>query len=874
MVSKDALRKEFGKEWEKHYKLKVLEENGFSRQKCGKCKRYFWAAVEREYCGDSSCVGYEFIGNPPSKRNLGYVQTWKEIEKYFVENGHTSLKPYPTVARWRDDLYFTIASINDFQPYVVSGELEPPANPLIVPQTCIRFSDVSNVGISGRHMTNFVMFGQHAFNTKKTGPFYWKEEAVGHDLAYLQVLGIPLKEITFKEDVWIGGGNLGPSMEYFCRGVELGNTVFMQYELKGGKQKELKTKVIDMGAGLSRLAWITQGTPTVYEATYGKVLDEMKKKQGIQVDEKDYAKYARLTGGLDVDEGLTLKTEKEKIEKELGVENFIESLKPLQGIYIALDHVLTLLFTIKDGMLPSNAGGGYNLRMITRRVFGLEEDLGMEFDYDWMLEAHAKELNGLFPELQEGIEVTADVIKEEKRTYGETKEKAKRNVEVLLKKGKIKEEEFVLLYQSHGVPPEYIEEIAKKEGKRIEIPQDFYEKIRKKDEEIEEKKDKMEGICVSEYQKTTSLYYGEKKEFEAIVLGRIGDMIILDKTAFYPEGGGQTGDIGTLDGVEIVETIKKEGVVLHKVKESGGFKKGSKVKGIVDIKRRKQITIHHTAAHLLNAAARELFGNHVWQGGSGKTEEKAHLDLTHYKRFSVEDLNKLEARVNEYIRKNVEVRTHVLPRNEAEKRFGFRLYQGGAVPGKELRIVEITEIDAEACGGTHQMIKTTGEIGYFKIEKRVGVQDGLERIIFRCGSSAVKYVQKEEEILRNAADVVSVTKKELPKTVERFFDEWKTQKKRIENMLETWISAKTVEIKNEIKEGIVEQEVDAEQKTLIIIGEKITKEIPCIVVLKNKKNEFVIFSSGKKSALEVFEKLKKRGAQGGGNQKMVLGKFV
>ncbi|MFA6214624.1 MAG: alanine--tRNA ligase-related protein, partial [Candidatus Micrarchaeia archaeon] len=150
-MDKKALRAQFSREWEKHYKVSALLERGYSRRQCAKCKRNFWAVEVREFCSDASCMGYRFIGKKMAKKPLGYVETWKKIEEYFVKHGHASIEAYPTVARWRDDLYFTIASINDFQPYVVSGELDPPANPLIVPQQCIRFPDISNVGVTGRH---------------------------------------------------------------------------------------------------------------------------------------------------------------------------------------------------------------------------------------------------------------------------------------------------------------------------------------------------------------------------------------------------------------------------------------------------------------------------------------------------------------------------------------------------------------------------------------------------------------------------------------------------------------------------------------------------------------------------------------------------
>ena len=145
MVDKQQLRAQFAAEWQKHYDLPVLRERGYSRQKCAACNTHFWSQSQRERCGDSSCIGYQFIGNPGSSKKLTYAETWKEIEHYFVKSGHTSLKPYPTVARWRDDLYFTIASINDFQPYVVSGEQEPPANPIIIPQPCGLFKPVTPI---------------------------------------------------------------------------------------------------------------------------------------------------------------------------------------------------------------------------------------------------------------------------------------------------------------------------------------------------------------------------------------------------------------------------------------------------------------------------------------------------------------------------------------------------------------------------------------------------------------------------------------------------------------------------------------------------------------------------------------------------------
>ncbi|MDD5022694.1 MAG: alanine--tRNA ligase [Candidatus ainarchaeum sp.] len=712
-IDKNELRRQFTKDWKKHYDVHVLKEHGFSRQQCKKCNRWFWAQEEREFCADASCIGYRFIGNSPCKRKLEYVEAWKEIEKYFIKHGHKSLKPYPTVARWRDDLYFTVASINNFQPYVVSGELPPPANPLIIPQPCIRFPDISNVGVSGRHYTNFVMIGQHAFNTKKTGMFYWKDEALGHDIHFMKELGIPTEKLVFIEDVWAGGGNFGPCIEYFVDGLELGNCVFMQYEIVEGKTRELSTKVIDMGAGLERFPWITQGTPTSYSINFRRTADLMKKMTGIKVDEKAYLEYAKLSGTLNADE-VDIETEKRKIRKIIG-DDFVESLKPLQAIYASADHILTVLFSSTDGMLPSNSGGGYNLRMVLRRVFGFEEEFNFSFDFDKIIQSHATERKEIFPNLENGVETTIDVIKEEKRKYLETKEKAKGKVSSLLAKKSISDEEFILLYKSHGIPPESIVDAAKKQGIELEIPKRFYERIQEGEGEqkiVEEK----EEIDVENVPKTKKLYYTEIKKFKAKVIAFLHNrFIILDQTAFYPEGGGQTADTGTINNYKIINVINEKGVVLHEVSKQSEVKilSGSVVDCDVDIDRRKKITRHHTAAHLVNAACREILGRHIWQAGSQKDEYKGHLDVTHYKRIEESQLKEIELKVNEYIQRNIPIEIEILNRNVAEEQYGFTLYQGGAVPGKELRIVKIGDIDAEACGGTHHNLKSTGEIGCF-----------------------------------------------------------------------------------------------------------------------------------------------------------------
>jgi len=903
-IDKNQLRKEFGKEWEKHYKLKSLIERGFSRRKCKSCGRAFWSIEERERCGDSSCIGYQFIGSTPVKKKLGYIDTWKAIEKYFTKNGHGYVKPYPTVARWRDDLYFTIASINDFQPYVVNGELDPPHNPLIVPQPCIRFPDISNVGVSGRHYTNFVMIGQHAFNTQKTGLFYWKDEAILHDLNYLNALGIPEKEIVFQEDVWAGGGNYGPSIEYFVRGLELGNCVFMQYETTPTGNRELETKVIDMGAGLERLTWITSGDLTSYESVFGSVIKEMKKEAGVSVPKDLFEKYSKLAGSLNEDEVADLEKEKERVAAILGIskKELFETILPLQALYASADHLKTLLFAVTDGMLPSNAGGGYNIRMLLRRVFGFSSQFGYSLDYPKILEQHAKHLGYIFPHLKEGVGTTVDVLEEEKRRYDSTKEKARQTVISIVKRAKgnqegvsnkereeggtISTQDLITLYKSNGIPAEYVVEVGAENGVDVHMPGNFYTLVKEGEGESagasRAPETKILAAEAVAFPKTKDLFYTEKDRFEAKVLGIIADKyVVLDQTAFYPEGGGQVADKGAFSvssfEFPVINVTKAAGVILHEVdsKDAKKIKKGAAVIGTVDLARRKTIARHHTCAHLVNAACREVLGQHIWQGGSYKDEEKGHLDVTHYKRIAHEELKQIELKVNEYIRADLPIITRVLPRNEAEAKFGFRLYQGGAVPGKELRVVSIGDIDHEACGGTHHMLKSTGEIGAFKLVKRESVQDGIERLTFKAGDVAIRYMQEKEDMLKKASDVLSVSESELVRTVERFFEEWKMQRKELEAMREQLVLSEAREIIELGKGKPVFRILELDSTMLKKLGQTIAESDSSSACLLNKQGN-IVCAAGEKSGYKAKDILSaaisQLGGSGGGSDRIAQGK--
>ncbi|MFI5406058.1 MAG: alanine--tRNA ligase-related protein, partial [Nitrososphaerales archaeon] len=401
-MNKEEILAKFSADPDKYYKVKLFEKQGFQRKSCATCGRFFWTMdSNRNNCPEDSDDTYSFIGNPPTKKRFDYSQAWKEVESFFKKNGHTSVNRYPVVCRWRDDLYFTIASVVDFQRVMGSKVVfEFPANPLVVPQMCLRFKDLENVGVTGRHFSSFCMIGQLSIPNSQG---YWKDECIDLDFRLLtNQFGINKNEIVFVEDVWEGGGSFGSSLEYYVRGLELGNAVFTEFQGELGNHTTLDQKVIDMGAGLERFAWITMGTPTAYDCCFGPITKNLVKKVGIDIDTELLSKYfieiaknqGRFSSLLEV---------KEHAIKNVGLssQQVTKIINPLEGIYLIADHLRTLIFAISDGALPSNVGGGYNLRIVLRRIIGTMQRLGLDLDLNEMIDWHIDYLKKTYPELKE-----------------------------------------------------------------------------------------------------------------------------------------------------------------------------------------------------------------------------------------------------------------------------------------------------------------------------------------------------------------------------------------------------------------------------------------------------------------------------------------
>ncbi len=840
---KNKMKSHFSRDYNKFYPTKTLESLGFCRNICKKCDKNFWAIQPRDFCDEPICSGgYRFINQTITKRKFGYKEAWDVYVGAFEKWDYVPLDRYPVVCRWYDDLYFVTAGINNFQPYVVSGEVEPPADAVIEPQFCLRFQDIDSVGITGRHYTGFIMVGQHVFNTSDKY-VYFKEEGIAQIYEFLtKGLGIPPHELYFHEDVWAGGGNFGPSMEFFSRGLELGNQVYMQYQsLPDGSYKELQTQVIDMGAGLERWSWLSQGTPMSYDTAFPSVMKYLYKYGGAPLE--FWSKFARYAGLLNID-GTDDSRIWADMTSHMGIEphSLKEEVYRMRSLYALGDHTRTLLVALHDGALPSNVGGGYNLRNILRRCWSLIEEYDIEVELEDLFKLHIDEFGKWFTELRDYGSLF-EILQIERRRYDETIRKSRNIVQRLAhRREKFDVNKLVELYDSQGISPTVIMEF----DQSVTIPDDFYHRVQmrheKRDVKVDRTKYDVTGICP-----TKMLYYDTPAatKFSAKAIKRIEPTkIILDRTLFYPSSGGQVHDTGTLNGVKVLDVIKEDGVIIHITEKPI---EGDVVKGIIDAERRKALSEHHTATHIVNYAARKVLGEHIWQAGAEKTLEKARLDITHYDSLDFDQLQEIERVANELVKRNIPVRIMEMPRGAAESRYSMRIYQGGAVPGKVLRIVGIGEYEVEACGGTHT--KSTSQVGFIKITSSERIQDGVVRLEFVVGDNAMKEIQHQEKILKELSDLWGVSRDDIPKTAKKFFEEWKGLKKENARLKEELAKARILDMTNSARKVddvrlISRTFADADIEELIKMVPLLAKEDVVVILASSNDGAKIVVSAG------------------------------
>ena len=784
----------------KDYELEFFKSNGFQRRQCKACGKFFWTLGDSDLCGEAPCVEYNFIGKPSFKEKLSVHEMRESFLSFLERKDHTRVSRYPITARWRDDVFFTQASIYGFQPWVIQGVVEPPANPLAISQTCVRFNDIDNVGKTGSHLTMFEMMAHHVFN-RKGKEIYWKDRTTELCHEFLtQVNGLDPKNVNYSEAWWEGGGNSGPCLEVLIGGVEAATLVFMQYATENGENKPMDIQVVDTGYGLERLTWLSQGTPSAYEAVFGDVLEELKRLSGTKIDDAILAEYSKAAGAMKIETVADVRKLKADAAARIGMnaDEFIRQIRPFESMYVVCDHTRALMFMLSDGVVPSNVRQGYFARLLVRRSLRELSQLGIDRRLSEIVARQVDYFAHDFPDLKENKDEIVKLVDVEQEKYKETLTKGRGIVQRLENSEKgpgnaISDEDLIELYDSHGLNPEVVAEFA---SKPVHVPDDFYQRVAARHSKVERENAGPATELPKGLAPTKLLFYKDpyKYKFRAKVLAVQGDLVVLDKTYFYAESGGQESDTGTMKDMKVVHVDKIGNVVVHKVEGEMQAVVGKQITSTVDERRRRRLQRHHTATHLVNGAARRVLGNHIWQTGAHKGEDVARLDITHYADLSREELDKIETIANEVVLSATKVQSSFMERNVAEKRYGFRLYQGGAVPGKDIRVVRVGDFDVEACGGIH--CKNTLEVGAIKILRTKRIQDGVVRLEFVSGMPEVEQMMSFWNSVSDASAKLNTTPEKINEAVDRLLADRKEMSKQLEQMKKGKVGATVDDLVN------------------------------------------------------------------------------
>jgi alanyl-tRNA synthetase len=556
---------------------------------------------------------------------------------------------------------------------------------------------------------------------------------------------------------------------------------------------KLPIRTVDTGYGLDRFAWLSQGVPSCFHAVYDGLLDKIFKMAGLaKIDKRFLLSVAKYSGLVSVDKTANRLDARRRVAKLVGMplDELDKALVPIENAFAVADHTKCLSFILSEGVVPSNIHEGYLARLLFRRIYRLLRMLGMpERLYDVMnmqVDYWSKD----YPHIRAMRDEIMEMLKVEEEKFEDTIKRGEGMVKRIADElkaerlSRMPDATLSELYDSQGLPPEIVKQTAESEGVKVEIPENFYALIAKRHMQVTElvkEETEVEQTLEKAAEKlppTEQLYYVDQymKEFDAKVLKVINsEYVVLDKTCFYPEGGGQPADHGFLlfDDVktEVVDAQKVGRVIMHRIKGSYAPREGITVEGVINWDKRYGLMKAHTATHLVNGAARRVLGEHVWQYGTQKGLESSRLDISHYRRLTPEEVHKIETLANQAVLANMRVKTMWMPRNEAESLYGFRLYQGGAVPGKEIRVVKTGDWDVEACAGTH--LKSTGEIGFIKIVYTERVQDGVERLAYSVGLQALKAVQQQERLLWKVSETLNAPLEKLDKTAEKLVKELK-----------------------------------------------------------------------------------------------------
>ena len=707
-------------------------------------------------------------------------------EKYlsfFESKGHLRLPSFSLVPQGDKSRLLINAGMAPLKKYF-TGELTPPRTRVTTCQKCIRTPDIERVGITARHGTFFEMLGNFSFGD------YFKHEATAWAWEFCtKVLEMPADKIYISVyqdddeayDIWTkelgvspdhmvrlgkednfwehGAGPCGPCSElYFDRGekygcgsptcgvgcdcdryVEFWNLVFTQFDNDGNNNyTRLKSCNIDTGMGLERLACIMQGVDNLFEVdTVQNIMKHIMQIAGVKYHEDE--------------------------KKDV-------------SLRVITDHIRSTTFMIGDGVMPSNEGRGYVLRRLLRRAARHGRLLGIDGTFLYKVcETVIKENATAYPNLVEKHDLIVKVIKAEEESFNKTIDTGLNLLENIIAQSDSKVlsgADAFKLQDTFGFPIDLTKELLEERGMSVDI--DEYDRLyaqsraaaraARKDAGAQAWKDSnvsFKDVGATEFVGYTD--YSCDAEIKAIVTNGERDefatadsevVVVLDKTPFYGESGGQAGDTGVIKTdnatLEVTATGKTpDGVVLHIARFISGdsIALGDKVHAQIDVEKREATRRNHTAAHLLQAALRKHIGSHVEQAGQLVNSEEMRFDFTHFSALSGDELKAIEREVNEVILKGIPVETHEMPIEEAKKLGAMALF--GEKYGDVVRVVSAGDFSVELCGGTHA--DNTAKLGLFKIVSESSVAAGIRRITAVTGFGVLKHIENDERIMQSAA---------------------------------------------------------------------------------------------------------------------------
>ncbi len=742
---------------------------------------------------------------------------------FFESKGHLRHASYSLVPSGDKSLLLINAGMAPLKKYF-TGEEEPPRRRMTTCQKCVRTLDIDNVGKTARHGTYFEMLGNFSFGD------YFKNEAIPWAWEFLtETLEIPAELLypsVFEEDdeafeIWNkkvgvpaekivrlgradnfwehGSGPCGPCSEiYFDRGIKYGcgspdcgpgcecdrfievwNNVFTQFNSDGkGNYTELESKNIDTGMGLERLACVMQGVDNLFEVdTIRKILDKVCEISGVKYN-SDY--------------------------------------KHDVSIRVITDHTRSATFLISDGVLPSNEGRGYVLRRLIRRAARHGRLLGIKGSFlTTLADVVIEENKGAYPEVEEKRDYIKKILSLEEEKFDATIDQGLSILQNLIENAsdnKITGDDAFKLYDTFGFPIDLTREIVEEKG--LSLDEDRFTELMKEQKERARSARKnvsgWDGFTadeLSELEKTEFCGYSETV-CDAKIVALLGDegtvseaaegdiRVILDKTPFYGEGGGQVGDIGTLTTenaeLEVIDTKKNDGVYIHICTiTNGSVKVGDTVKAAIDTENRNAIMRNHSACHLLQAALRRVLGSHVEQAGSFVDAKEVRFDFSHFSAVTPEELAKVETLVNAEILKGTAVETVETDIETAKANGAMALF--GEKYGKIVRMVKMGDFSTELCGGTH--LDATSKVGLFKIVSESSVASGVRRIVGVTGLGVLEYLAEKEALITSAAKALKANNPaDIGARAAQVMGEVSAQKKEIETLNSKLAAGKTDDI--------------------------------------------------------------------------------